>query len=393
MKTMTKTVVGAIAALALMPNMARAEILAMMNYESKTEDSLKALQIQGATRERREGIAVMDIDPSSDNFGKILMDIPLPPDLVAHHMFYNRDASKIYMTSLAQPVLHVIDMKKFPWRLKRLETPGCVMQEDVIFSEDNKTWYLTCMGSDNIFIGDAVNDTVTKTIDMPDPYPHGIAINSDINRLLVTSTVAPDLSTMGETIVVLEADTGKVLSSIKVSNKASPSGEAPVELLFVPGANPPVAYATNMFGATMWALTWDDAKQDFDAVQAYDFADIGAGVPLEIYFNKAVDRLYVTTANPGMFHIFGLGDDLTKPKLLKTLPAAGGAHHVVINRDETMAWVQNSLINLPGMSDGSITVIDLVKGEVVGSIDTLKDAGFNPNMIVMLPEWHHPMGH
>jgi hypothetical protein len=176
MKTMTKIVVGAIAALVLMPNMARAEILAMMNYESKTEDSLKALQIQGAARERREGIAVMDIDPSSDNFGKILMDIPLPPDLVAHHMFYNRDASKIYMTSLAQPVLQVIDMKKFPWRLKPLETPGCVMQEDVIFSEDNKTWYLTCMGSDNIFIGDAVNDTVTKTIDMPDPYPHGIAI-------------------------------------------------------------------------------------------------------------------------------------------------------------------------------------------------------------------------
>jgi DNA-binding beta-propeller fold protein YncE len=393
MKTMTKIVVGAIAALVLMPNVARAEILAMLNYESKTEDSLKALQIQGAARERREGIAVMDIDPSSENFGKILMDIPLPPDLVAHHLFYNRDASKIYMTSLAQPALHVIDMKKFPWRLKRLETPGCVMQEDVIFSEDNKTWYLTCMGSDNIFVGDAVNDTVTKSIDMPDPYPHGIAINSAINRILVTSTVAPDLSTMGETIVVLEADSGKVLSSIKVSNKASPSGEAPVELLFVPGANPPVAYATNMFGGTLWALKWDDAKKDFDAVQAYNFADVGGGVPLEIYFNKAVDRLYVTTANPGMFHIFDVTDDPTQPKLLKTLPAAGGAHHVVIDKAETMAWVQNSLINLPGMSDGSITVIDLVKGEVVGSIDTLKDAGFNPNMIVMLPEWHHPMGH
>ena len=92
MKTVAKTFLGAIAALALMPTLAQAEILAMMNYESKTEDSLKALQIQGAARERREGIAVMDIDPSSENFGKILMDIPLPPDLVAHHMFYNRDA-------------------------------------------------------------------------------------------------------------------------------------------------------------------------------------------------------------------------------------------------------------------------------------------------------------
>ena len=117
MKTVTKIILGAMGAALLTPTLAQAEILAMMNYESKTEDSLKALQIQGAARERREGIAVMDIDPSSENFGKILMDIPLPPDLVAHHMFYNRDASKIYMTSLAQPALLVIDMKKFPWRL------------------------------------------------------------------------------------------------------------------------------------------------------------------------------------------------------------------------------------------------------------------------------------
>jgi uncharacterized membrane-anchored protein len=37
------------------------------------------------------------------------------------------------------------------------------------------------------------------------------------------------------------------------------------------------------------------------------------------------------------------------------------------------------------MSDGSITVIDLVKGEVAGAVDTLKNQGFNPNCIVLLP--------
>ena len=44
-----------------------------------------------------------------------------------------------------------------------------------------------------------------------------------------------------------------------------------------------------------------------------------------------------------------------------------------------MAFVQNSLLNLPGMSDGSITIIDLVKGEAIGSIKTLHEQGFNPN--------------
>ena len=43
--------------------------------------------------------------------------------------------------------------------------------------------------------------------------------------------------------------------------------------------------------------------------------------------------------------------------------------------------------------DGSITVIDLQNKKVLGSITTLKAQGFNPNCIVLLPEWNDPMGH
>ena len=64
-----------------------------------------------------------------------------------------------------------------------------------------------------------------------------------------------------------------------------------------------------------------------------------------------------------------------------------------ITKDEKVAFVQNSFLNLPGMSDDSITIIDLTKGEAVGSIDTLKEQGFNPNSIVLLPQWNHPAGH
>lgn len=55
---------------------AQAEILAMLNYESKPEQTT-----------RKEGLAILDVDPKSPTFGKMLMDIPLPPDLVAHHIF------------------------------------------------------------------------------------------------------------------------------------------------------------------------------------------------------------------------------------------------------------------------------------------------------------------
>jgi hypothetical protein len=66
---------------------------------------------------------------------------------------------------------------------------------------------------------------------------------------------------------------------------------------------------------------------------------------------------------------------------------------VALTPDEKLAYVQNSLLNLPGMSDGTITVIDLEKEEVQGTLDTFSKRGLNPNMIVLLPDWYHPAGH
>ncbi|MFQ5692588.1 MAG: hypothetical protein ACE5IM_06050 [Nitrospinota bacterium] len=106
-------ILGAIAALAWRPQAAQAEILAMVNYETKPDQTI-----------RREGIAIIDVDPESKHFGKILVDIPLPADLIAHHIFYNKDASKAYVTALGKSVLHVMDMKRFPYRMKAVPSPG-----------------------------------------------------------------------------------------------------------------------------------------------------------------------------------------------------------------------------------------------------------------------------
>ncbi len=380
--------------LVLMPLTGGAEILAMLNYESKPDDSLKDLKMPFGTMGRKEGIAIIDVDPDSDRYGEILMDIPLPPDLVAHHVFYNRDATKIYLTALGKPELRVIDMTRYPYRIKVIDVPDCQVGEDVVFSEDNKTWYETCMGSSNVVMGDAVNDTYTRTIKSPVPYPHGIAIHEGIDRMLLTSTVnAADLGDPGEVIAVLEASTGKPISTHKVSNKPSPSGEAPVEVLFVPKSDPPVAYITNMYGGTLWTATWDPEKGDFNVAQAFDFEPEKVGVPLELYFTDDGKRMYVTTSKPGHMHFFDLGDDATKPKLVKTLPTGEGAHHVGFTKDGRYAFVQNSFINLPGMSEGSLTVVDMNTETVLGRIDTFVDNGFNPNCIVLLPEWNDPMGH
>ena len=102
----TKSLLGAVsvgaALLAALPVLARAEILAMLNYESKPEESLKAMRIPVSPQGRREGVAIIDVDPKSKNFGKIVTDLSIPPDVVAHHIFYNKDSSKAYITALGE---------------------------------------------------------------------------------------------------------------------------------------------------------------------------------------------------------------------------------------------------------------------------------------------------
>ena len=368
---------------AMLPSIPQAEILAMVNYETKPEQTF-----------RKEGIAIIDVDQNSENFGKILMDIPLPHNLVNHHIYYNRDMSKVYVTALGTSTLHVIDMTRFPYRLKAVEIPGCKVLEDATFTSDNKTWYLTCMGSQNIIVGDAATDKPIKSIDLPKPYPHGISLREDIDRILVTSTDPPDgIGQPGETMTVIEASSGKVLSSHKVSNKPSPSGEAPVEVVFIPHSNPPMAYIDNIYGGTLWLAIWDLVREEFDFQQTFDFASIGSSIPLDISFSEKGDLLYVTTGIPGHLNIFDISEDPKHPKLLKSIQTAEGAHHVVFSPDKQYAFVQNNLLNLPGLSDGSISVVDLKKGETVASIDTLKNQGLNPNCIILLPEWSTGHGH
>ena len=361
----------------------QAEILAMLNYESKPEQMV-----------RKEGLAIIDVDPKSPTFAKMLMDIPLPPDLIAHHIFYNRDMSKAYVTALGKSILHVLDLRRFPYRMKAVEVQDCKVGEDVVFSQDNLTWYLTCMGSNNVIMGDAVADKPLKTIAAPLPgppfisHPHGIGIHSGIDRILITSTIMPgDLADAGETITVLEAKSGKVLSTHKVSLKPSPSKAAPVEVMFSPQTNPPVAHITNMLEGTLWSGVWNSQSKDFSFQQIDDYGPRGQGVALEMLYNKKGDRLYVTTAKPGHVNVYD-NSDPQHPKFLKAIPAAAGAHHLVLSQDEQYLFVQNSLLNLPGLSDGSVTVIDLIKGEPVASVDTLKNQGFNPNCIVLLPTTH-----
>jgi DNA-binding beta-propeller fold protein YncE len=374
----------------LCPLLAHAEILALVNYQSKPDQVPK-----------REGLAIIDLDFESKNFGKIVKDIPLPTDLVAHHIFYNKDLTKAYIASLGNNPLQVMDMTNSSYTMKTIDIPACQVAEDLVFSDDGERWFVTCMGSSNVIMGNAKTDKQIKVIAASKSdksnkligHPHGIGINDKINRIIIANTVHPtDFTIAEETVTVLNARSGKVLSTHKMSEKDSPSGSAPVEAVFLPKAHPARVYINTMFGNTLWTGVWNSMSQGFKFSQVFDFNALKQGVPLEIYFNHDLDKMYITSASPGYFNIFDIKNP-AKPRLEKSIATAEGSHHVVFSPDERYAFVQNNLLNLPGMSDGSITVIDLQSNTVKMSLNTFKDQGLNPNSIVMMPKWYHDNAH
>src|SRR5438552_1903300 len=133
------------------------------------------------------------------------------------------------------------------------------------------------MCSSAVIMGGATNDKPLKTISAPPPgppfisYPHGISIHNGIDRVMITSTVKPsDLGDAGETVTVLEASTGKVLSTHKVSKKPSPSKAAPVEVMFSHAADPPVAHITVMW-ATGGSAAWENMTSTGAAFEGEGF--------------------------------------------------------------------------------------------------------------------------
>lgn len=362
-------------AIALTGPAARAEQTALVLYETKGTQPL-----------RQEGLAFLELDPAAPDYGRILARIDLPHDLVGHHLFHNPARDRVYLTSLGRSELWVFDVTTFPYRPKVVEVPGCVVGEDVTFSEALGRWYLSCMGSSAVVVGDAETDAVLRVLSLPEPWPHGITVHDGLDRILVTSTSNPtDFSQRGETVTVLKASTEKVLSTHKVSNRPSPSGAEPVEIFFVPGVEPPLAYVTNVTEGTLWTAEWQPDEGEFAFRRAFDFASLDQGMPLEVYFAPGGERAYVTTALPGHLDAFDISDPKT-PRHLWAAPAAPGAHHLVFSPDGTRAYVQNGLANIEGINDGSISVIDLETGTTVDSIDTFRDAGLTVNMIAPTPE-------
>ncbi|MEE8132746.1 MAG: hypothetical protein V3T40_04135 [Nitrososphaerales archaeon] len=340
-----------------------------------------------------DGIAIVDLNPDSSSFGQILQEVPIGPRVNPHHLYYNRDGSKLYTTALGGPIiqasLFLIEMNGD--RINQvlpIDTGPCKVAEDLYFSEDGTRFYMTCMGSDMVIIYEEdtynligqIKASKDKADDEPYiRYPHGIHASEKIDRMVITETISAMLDDPGSSVSVVEFSSGKVLSTLPVTKDRNNSG-APVEVLFHPDL--PVAYITGMLESSLWTLIWDPVSETFNPELVDDGTSRNHSWPLGLYLGPD-GNLYVSWAKPGVVNVYSLKKP-DVPELVRTLPAEPGAHHIAFSKDGRYMFVQNNLLTLEGMNSGTISVVDLESGELVATVDSFIKRGWQPESLLLL---------
>ncbi|REC75601.1 hypothetical protein DRF60_15480 [Chryseobacterium elymi] len=349
-----------------------------------------------------DGIAVIELDPEAPNFGHISSQLELGIGVLPHHLYYNQSANKLFTTALGGSYLYQIKTEKDKNGQPKLvnatpiDTGENTVGENLFFTNDGR-YFMTFMGGaggprdGSIGVFNANNNQLIKTIKAPiqtNPnqfimYPHGISVNEEKGIMMVTSTIHPDLTTgMGNTCTLLDLNTYELKETYLVADSQTDMS-SPVEVLLLRGKFPQYALATTMLGGDIWIAPYNAATKKYDAFsKIFDGSTQGLGWALEMYIDDN-SRLYVSFADPGKVLVFDISN-LPQLKLLKTLTADKGAHHMVFfktKKGKEVVAVQNNLLDIPNLNSGTISVIEIETGKTLGTVDLRTKYGILPESI------------
>lgn len=349
-----------------------------------------------------DGMAVIELDPESADFGVLTSKLELGVGVLPHHIYYDHTQKKLYTTALGGSYLYQIKIEEDRRGLPKLisatpiNTGENTVGENIFFTTDGR-YFMTFMGGaggpkdGSIGVFNANNNQLIKTIKAPiqtNPnkfimYPHGISINEEKGLMMVTSTIHPDLTTgVGNTCTLLDLNTYELKETYQVANSETDMS-APVEVLLLRGKFPQYALSTTMLGGDIWIAPYNTTTKKYDAfTKVFEGKSQGLGWALEMYIDDNY-KLYVSFAEPGKVLVFDLSN-LPQLKLIKTLDADKGAHHMAFFKTKSgkeVVAVQNNLLNIPNINSGTISIVEIQTGKVLGTVDLRAKYGILPESI------------
>lgn len=388
-------------------------VLAHGNGEGMAENGLFFVDYRNLNG-GSDGVLVMNLDPDSNDFGQILQNFEIGEGVLPHHLYFNHDESRLYNTALGGEFLYELILEHNDDGLPviqealPIDVANNTVGEDLYFTNDGSRFYITFMGGfgeqvdGTVGVFDAQTNELIETIAAPVPenpasgepfilYPHGISANEALNYLAVTSTIHPDgASGSGNTVTLIDMETNEPVQTLLAAD-AWDDMTVPVEVLLLRDEFEPYVLTTTLGSGDIWVAPYDEATGLFgEFIKTVDGSAEGLGVALEFYIGPGEDidsdddkLLYVSFGVPGVVNVYSL-DNLPELELVKTLPAAAGAHHMAFFKSESgreLLAVQNNLLNIPDLNAGTLTIVDIHSDELVGTIDLPEDEGLLPESL------------
>ncbi|MCI0406645.1 MAG: selenium-binding family protein [candidate division Zixibacteria bacterium] len=316
-------------------------------------------------RQASDFLAVVNFDPASADYGKIVKTVPLPNPGDAgnepHHVGVSANGKTLACGGLlsalkGQKEVFFFDVSNptEPKFIAAADPPQSAITDE-FYPLDNGGFLVTMMGGTQghhpgrVAEFDSNMNLVTEHPKNPpdDGFnPHGISVRPELNLMVTSDFICPSTTlhaVPGElglrgSIRVWDFQKRKIVKTITLPN---PAGTIDVRL--IPGDPQKRAFTAGMTDDQLYLIDTEAGA----AKAVFDFGAIAkGGWPQLMRITADGRRLFISMNMAGKVAMFDIVDP-ENPKLLKTLDlgANSGPHYIALTRDEKRLVITDYFLN------------------------------------------------
>ena len=316
-------------------------------------------------RTSADRLAVVDFDPESSGYGRIVATRPLPEPGAAgnepHHVGLSSDGRTLALGGLlsvlkGQPEIFFFDVSKpaSPRFLSAADPPQSAITDE-FYPIPGGGYLVTMMGGPQghhpgrvVEFDRHMRLIAEHPANPPDDgfNPHGIAVRPELNLMMTSDFICPsttlhavpgDLDLRGSIRVWTLSDR-KIRKTIQV-----PGAGGTIDVKLIPGDRRGRAYTAGMLDDTLYLVDPHAGR----ATPVFDFSTIAkGGWPQLMRMTRDGRRLFVTMNVAGRVAMLDTSDP-RHPALLSVLDLGigSGPHYLALTRDERRLVVSDYFLN------------------------------------------------
>jgi selenium-binding protein 1 len=315
----------------------------------------------GVDKKRHDCLAVIDVDPASAKFGKVLRQLDLGSGgNETHHFGFTDDRTHIWGCSLFSSKVFIINVADDPSRPKLVKILDNVAQKTGLAGPHSPyalpgrmllSFLSARDGGLPAGLAEFRNDgTFVRRLDVPKdaPYMYDVAIKPDLNRM-VTSAFTPmnnyekplakmDLKHFGKDLLVWDYRQRKVLQKLR-------TGAAPLECRWSLKKDANHGFTNCALDDSIWLWEGDAAGK----YTARKLCTTGK-LPADLRQSPDDRYLYVSCFMSDEIQQWDVSD-LKKPRLASTIKPGAQPNMMHVTGDGKRMYITNSLLSTMDPTD------------------------------------------